>query len=71
MNMFTFKADLFGPAERRALCRGLVWAWLAFAPVFGFRAALDAPGAGVVEGALFGAFAFFPGVLSGLKDDET
>ena len=69
MNMFKFLTDLFGPHERRALCRGALWAWIAFCPVFGFWAALDAPWAGAISGVLFGSLALVPGLITGLLDD--
>jgi hypothetical protein len=67
MNMFRIVAETFGPAERSAVRRGLIWGAVAFLPVFAFWTSLGAPLAGCIDGFIFAWLAFVPGLATGLR----
>ena len=69
--MFRIVAETFGPAERRAVRRGLIWGAVAFVPVFAFWTSIGAPLAGCIDGAVFGWLAFVPGLATGLRDSRS
>jgi hypothetical protein len=70
MNMFRIVAETFGPAERRAFRRGLIWGTVAFVPIFAFWTSMGSPRAGAIDGAIFAWLAFAPGLVSGLMDSQ-
>ena len=68
--MFRIVAETFGPAERRAVRRGLIWGAIAFLPVFVFWTSLGSPVAGAIDGCIFAWLAFMPGLVTGLMDSR-
>lgn len=69
MNMFTLVRDTFGPAERKALRRAVLWEASAFALVAGgYLAAGLGLVAGAIDGVVFAGMAGAAGLLAGLQD---
>lgn len=71
MNMFRLVTETFGPAERRAVRRGLIWAAVAFTVDLAFWTSLGSPLAGWIDGAVFAWLAFVPGLATGLMDSRS